>query len=178
MHGVAHDIITPPILDSSATILFSASNLVLLSANVFLFMSAPRTAVYEQKLQESIKPFCDSKKHSPGMVLQLDCRFQDAYRKFANKNFNGQPSKGKWVTEGLCERGKCTMRINSQVSLLCNVPSSEHLALWASVGCYTRTRPRLRCMRLCDLCRSLLDSRRCNCAFVFLTRSYISLVTS
>eukprot|EP00041_Stephanoeca_diplocostata_P031718 m.994419 g.994419 ORF g.994419 m.994419 type:complete len:643 (-) comp24012_c1_seq56:2600-4528(-) len=67
-------------------------------ATMELCTSGVAQSAPEQKLQDSIKPFCDSKKHAPGMVLQLDCRFQDAYRKFANKNFNGQPSRaGDWI---------------------------------------------------------------------------------
>lgn len=51
----------------------------------------------EQVMQSSIQPFCESPKHRPGMVMQLDCQFQKAYHRFAvESDWNGVAKHSDW----------------------------------------------------------------------------------
>eukprot|EP00040_Diaphanoeca_grandis_P027765 m.158876 g.158876 ORF g.158876 m.158876 type:complete len:836 (+) comp31112_c0_seq2:109-2616(+) len=57
----------------------------------------PTSLLEEKTLQSAIKPFCKDPTHRPGMVMQLDCQYQAAYKKFANTQWTGTPTNTDWI---------------------------------------------------------------------------------
>lgn len=52
----------------------------------------------EDVYQQAITPFCDNDIHRPGMVMQLDCAYQDAFKRFSGANaWDGTPSADHWI---------------------------------------------------------------------------------